>query len=203
MTVIGITGGTGAGKSTALKALETLGAFSIDCDAVYHELLNTSVELLDEIASAFPGVVGKTRKLNRKKLGKVVFSSPEKLEILNGIAHKYVKASVDETLSELESSGSDLAAIDAIALLESGLGDLCTFKVAVIAPVEIRKARIIKRDKINALYAASRVNSQKPDSFFIENCDYTLVNDFSDESEFMEYCIKYFSNILGGTQDDR
>ena len=89
MFVIGITGGTGAGKTTALDAIRALGGEVLDCDAIYHRLLREDENLLGEIDSAFPGAVTEG-VLDRKKLGTLVFGDPDKLEKLNAITHGYV-----------------------------------------------------------------------------------------------------------------
>ena len=93
MFVIGITGGTGTGKTTALNAVEKLGGAVIDCDALYHELLKTDKDLLNAIEAAFPGVV-ENGELQRKKLGAIVFGDAEKLEALNGITNGFIDRAV-------------------------------------------------------------------------------------------------------------
>ena len=92
-TVIGITGGTGCGKTTALQALEDLGFHVIDCDALYHRLLQTDGELLRAIDGAFPGVV-EEGQLQRKKLGAIVFADADALQRLNGITNGFIMAAV-------------------------------------------------------------------------------------------------------------
>ena len=71
--IIGITGGTGSGKTTLLKLMEQAGVLVLDCDAIYHELLNKDQSLLDAIEARFPGTV-ENGCLQRKKLGQIVFS---------------------------------------------------------------------------------------------------------------------------------
>ena len=93
LRVIGITGPSGAGKTTALSLLREKGAFVLDCDAVYHELLERDATLLGAIEQAFPGTV-KDGALDRKTLGTVVFSDPDALETLNGITHRFVSVAV-------------------------------------------------------------------------------------------------------------
>ena len=91
--IIGITGGTGCGKTTALSILEELGGLIIDCDRVYHNLLKTDEALLAEIENRFPGTV-ENKELNRKKLASIVFSDEAALLDLNAITHKAVKKEV-------------------------------------------------------------------------------------------------------------
>ena len=92
--IIGITGGTGCGKTTALNALAELGFHIIDCDALYHDLLETDRDLLNAIEAAFPGVL-LDGKLQRKVLGQRVFSNPDALNVLNQTVWPYVGKAVD------------------------------------------------------------------------------------------------------------
>ena len=124
--IIGITGGTGCGKTTLLDMIRAQGGLVLDCDAIYHELLKTDRALLEAIDERFPGVV-EGGALQRKKLGAIVFADPKALEDLNAITHKAVK---NEVLRRLE-KGPKLAAIDAIALFESGLAECCDVTVAI------------------------------------------------------------------------
>ena len=99
LTVLGITGGTGCGKTTALKQLEELGALVIDCDAVYHELLANNEGLLNALEASFPGSV-QNGVLDRKKLGGVVFNDEQALKKLNEITHRYIGAEVERRLAD-------------------------------------------------------------------------------------------------------
>lgn len=184
MTMIGITGGTGCGKTTALKELEKLGALVIDCDAVYHELLSSSAELIAELDSRFPGTVVEER-LDRKALGAVVFSDAEALKALNAITHRHIGLAVNERMRSWAMSGGSMVAIDAIELIGSGLAQRCDFTIGVIADSETRIARIMARDGISREYAALRVSAQRPNSYFQENCTYVLENN-SDKEQFIE-----------------
>ncbi len=192
MTVIGITGGTGAGKTTALEAIRELGGTVIDCDAVYHDLTFKSRDMLNEIDMTFPGVV-QDGVLQRRELGKIVFSNDTLLLKLNEITHRYVKAEVSRIIEEQRSAGGAIAAIDAIALFESGLSGLCNFTVCITAPREIRARRIMAREGISYDYAVLRIGAQKDDAYFKDKCTYTLVNDFDTADEFKNLCRKFFS----------
>ena len=194
MQVIGITGGSGSGKTTALKALEGLGALVLDCDNIYHKLLESSPELLEEIDSAFPGVVTEG-VLRRKALGAIVFNDPEALKKLNSISHRYVDAEVERRLRAFALEGGRIAAIDAIELFAGGQAKRCDHTLAVLADREKRIERIVARDGISREYAAMRIDAQHPDSYFQERCGYILRNDGSAE-EFHEACMKLFKEIL-------
>lgn len=184
MTIIGITGPTGAGKTTALREIEKLGGAVIDCDAVYHDLLERDIALQGMLESAFGPLRDESGAIDRKKLGTIVFGDPEKLAKLNTIAQTATVLRTQELLEEYRAKGRSLVAIDAIALLESSLAKLCDATIAVIAPPEVRVQRIMVREGISEEYAWSRVKAQKSDDYFTEGCDHTLYNDCAQAEEF-------------------
>ena len=194
MKIIGITGGTGCGKTTALNKLERRGALLIDCDAVYHRMLETDRPMLDEIEKYFPGAVI-DGKLDRKALGAVVFTDEEALRDLNIITHRHINLEIRRILREHAMNGGTLAAIDAIELFSSGLAKRCTATIGVIADREVRIDRIMRRDGISREYAMMRVNAQRPNEYFIQKCSHVLENNGSQE-EFIEKCRKTFEEVL-------
>jgi dephospho-CoA kinase len=197
VTVIGITGPTGAGKSTALEALEELGAEIIDCDAVYHRMLQSCRPMLDELRARFgAGVFAPDGSLERKALGAVVFGDEGALDDLNRITHRYIKEEVGRLVDEAARAGKPAAAIDGIALLESGLGLLCHHTVAVIAPNELRIARIMARDGIGEDYARARVSAQKGADYFRAHCDAVLDNDGGERTAFRERARALFETLI-------
>ncbi len=187
--IIGITGGTGCGKTTLLKAIAEKGGLILDCDAVYHQLLTTDRNLLDAIETRFPGTV-ENGQLQRKKLGSIVFSDKNALLDLNKITHSAIR---DELLRQLEPR-PELAAIDAIALFEGGLVELCDVTVAVTAPVEDRVQRLMKRDGISEEYARARIAAQHEEDWFRERCQWILENNGT-EVQFHKKCLAFLDNI--------
>ena len=187
--IVGITGGTGCGKTTLLKALERAGALVLDCDAIYHDLLKTDTALLQAISDRFPGTV-ENGELQRKKLGAIVFSDESALADLNRITHGAVKGEVIRQLADWEGH----AAIDAIALFEGALAALCDVTVAVTAPVEDRVHRLMARDGISDAYARSRIAAQHEEGWFRERCDYVLENDGKLDA-FATKCLAFLSKI--------
>ncbi len=194
MKLIGITGGTGCGKTTVLKELENMGAYVVDCDELYHEMLGFSEELLSDIEAAFHGTLT-DGKLDRKRLGEMVFSDPEKLGILNSITHRHISTEVEKRLKASAMQGYTLAAIDAIALMESGIGESCDFIIGVVADEEIRAERIMKRDGIDKSYAMLRIRAQKPREYFENNCDHVIENNGT-EAEFISKFRKLYKEVI-------
>ena len=186
--ILGITGGTGCGKTTLLKVIGEKGGLILDCDAIYHQLLATDSGLLKAIDARFPGTV-ENGQLQRKKLGSIVFSDKNALLDLNKITHSAIRT---EVLRQLKSA-PDLAAIDAIALFEGGLAELCDMTVAVTAPVEDRVQRLMKRDNISEEYARSRIAAQHGEAWFRERCTRILENNGT-EMQFYKKCLAFLEN---------
>ena len=187
--IIGITGGTGCGKTTLLNLIRDRDGLILDCDAIYHELLATDRAMLQAIETRFPGTV-ENGVLQRKRLGAIVFADEQALLDLNRITHGAVKA---EVLRRLEEAPA-LAAIDAIGLFEGELAPLCDVTVAVTAPVELRVLRLMARDGITEEYARSRIAAQHSDEWFADKCDYVLENNGSFDA-FAPKCLAFLRNI--------
>lgn len=184
MTILGVTGPTGAGKTTLLREVEKLGGGVIDCDAVYHELLRSDLALQSALEREFGPLRNESGAIDRKKLGAVVFRDAQRLETLNAIAWEAVVARSRALIEAYREQGRGLVAVDAIALLECPLKELCQLTVAVLAPPQVRVRRIMAREGISEDYAWARVKAQKPDEYFIQNCDHVLVNDCASAEEF-------------------
>lgn len=187
--ILGITGGSGSGKTTLLQAITEQGGLLLDCDAIYHELAASDQAMLHSIAQRFPGTV-ENGILQRKKLGEIVFSDENALYDLNAITHSAVKR---EVLRRLEEKPA-FAAIDAIALFEGGLAQLCDQTVAVTAPAEVRVQRLMARDGISEAYARSRIAAQHEDAWFRQRCDAVLCNDGTRE-DFRQKCLAFLHGL--------
>lgn len=195
MRIIGLTGGTGTGKTTALEVLRGMGALCLDCDEVYHELTETSAELREALQRRFGSVYGADGKLDRKKLGAVVFSDAAALSELNAITHGFVDEEIKRRLRDFAMTGGTLAVIDAVALFESGADGLCTETFGVIAPRELREARIMAREGISRDYARLRIDAQQPDEYYIERCTGILENSGT-KAEFAAKCTAAFTEVI-------
>ena len=201
MTVIGITGPTGAGKTTVLNVLKELGGEVVDCDAVYHELLRTDIKLQTELKDRFgPEIFDENGDLRRKELGVIVFKDKNALADLNAVTHRHIIAELDRRIAQAEAQGCPAVAMDAVALIESGVGERCKVTVAVTASEEVRSRRIMAREGIGEDYARSRIAAQKPAAWFEERCGHTLRNDGTRE-ELERQARELFRQILA--KEDR
>ena len=196
LTVIGITGPSGCGKTTALKELEAFGALVLDCDAIYHELLESNADLLQELDGAFPGTVI-NGKLDRKTLGRIVFADAEKLALLNKISHRYVMDETERRLRAFAMQGGLVAAIDAVELISAGMAERCDAVVGVLADEEIRVSRIMARDGIGREAALARIRAQKADSYYQTHCTHLLFNN-ADREGFAAACRQLYKEIYHG-----
>lgn len=179
MVTFALTGGSGAGKSTAAEIFCELGVYVIDADKIAKQVVEKGKPCLEELCAEFGnGIVRHDGELDRKKLGSIVFTDENKLKSLNAIVHKYIKEVI---LSELSGLDCELAAIDGAVIIGSEIEKLCAFTVSVLAGRETRIGRIIERDGLSEAEAQNRLNSQPDDSFYRENSRYVIYNDGSRE----------------------
>ena len=179
MTIIGITGQSGAGKGECSKILASYGFYVIDADEVYHNIITPPSKCLDELVQSFgAGILDKDGHLDRKTLGGIVFGeeNADKLSLLNRITHKHVCENIYGTLELLKSQGCSRALIDAPLLLEAELNLDCDFTISVIADKDVRIKRIMARDSIDEHAACKRIDSQRPTEFYTSRTDFTVEN---------------------------
>ncbi|MDO5397103.1 MAG: dephospho-CoA kinase [bacterium] len=174
MMVFGITGGTGAGKSSVSEIFRQNGVYVIDADKTARAVVEPGREALKELCACFGNkILGEDGRLKRHELADIVFADEKKLEMLNSITHKYIYR---EIKSELLRKKTGIAAIDAAVLIGSGIEKMCVFIVSVIADEKIRLRRIMERDGISAQSAQSRINAQPPAEFYIKHSKYIIHN---------------------------
>ncbi len=156
--LIGLTGRSGSGKTSAAKILTELGAFVADCDLIAHEVL-LDADVKEKLRANFgDSIFDKDGSVNRKALGGIVFSDKEKLTILNGIVHSaIVKKAIDMCIT----SGKDICFIDGSELEASGADKKCAHIVVIRADEEVRLRRITERDAISIDDARLRIRAQK------------------------------------------
>ena len=176
MKILGLTGGSGTGKSAACTAFARLGCGVIDADATYRTLCDTCEPMLKEIQNVFGDVFSTDGKLDRKKLGAIVFADAQKLQQLNAITHPYIRQAARDAFA-YSKRGCLLCIYDAPVLFEGQMETLCDKTCAVLAARNTRIARIVARDAITEEYAALRIDAQKDDAFYRERCDYVVQND--------------------------
>ncbi len=198
--VLGLTGGTGAGKTSALRAIESLGGTVIDCDQVYHRMLTEDEDLRRDIHNAFPSAFTRDGVLDRQKLGQEVFSDKERLAQLNEIVYCHI---IPELRRMLEEGTGDLFAIDAINLLEAGVDQLCDRTVAITAPAELRVRRIMVRDGITEQYARLRISAQKPDEYYRGKCDLELNNAADSPETFESEAREFFQRLIETVKEEK
>ncbi|MCD8048872.1 MAG: dephospho-CoA kinase [Clostridia bacterium] len=171
--VLGITGGSGSGKSQVCKLLASMGAQIMDADEVGHTVTSYP-EVLEEIKVEFGSdVLNENGLLDRKKLGEIVFASKSALEALNVMTHKRIFDEIEKRLSE---SDAEVVAIDAAVLQKTRLKDLCSFIIAVVAPMNMRVERIMQRDALSEEGARMRIASQPTDAQYAHGADFVILN---------------------------
>lgn len=156
-TLIGLTGKSGSGKSYAAALLKQWGAFVCDCDVIAHQLLK-SAEIKAELTDAFGTEILQNGEIDRKKLGKLVFSDPSKLLKLNGIVHPAV---IETVMRLCRASECDICVMDGSELEASGADELCNAVIVIECDENIRLERIINRDSISRESALLRMKAQK------------------------------------------
>lgn len=177
--IVGLTGGIGSGKTTIANHFKTLGVPVYIADDEARILMN-SVTILNKIKSAFGDELIIESVLNRERLAQIVFTNPEKLTELNKIVHPAVKK---HFLKWLDNHKNYPYIIKEVAILfESGGYKDCDFVITVVAPLESRIARVIKRDKSSRDAVLLRINNQWNDEDKIAKSDFVIHNDNAKEA---------------------
>ena len=177
MLIFGITGGSGAGKTTVSDIFLKSGIPVIDADKAARAVTEPGEKCLDELTDFFGSeILQSDGTLNRKKLADIAFSDERRLKKLNEITHKYIKINIENQLSEIKGK---IAAIDGAVIIGSEVEELCAFIVSVTAKREVRIKRITARDNISAESAKKRLAAQPGDDFYIEHSKYIIRNDTS------------------------
>lgn len=163
MKVIGLTGGTGSGKSVVSKSLAEAGAVIVDADKIAHEIILKGEPAYQEIVEYYgTGILDAEGNIIRKKLGEIVFNDKEKLAFLNQCTHKYITAEVKKQIAAAKAEGIATAIIvDAPLLLEAKLETVCDLVWVVYADPEVRARRVMDRDGISYELAKARISNQK------------------------------------------
>lgn len=184
--IIGLTGPTGAGKSTVSAAAEQFGLRVVNCDLLARKAVEKGTEGLKALTAVFGnGILEKDGSLNRKELAALAFKTPENTELLNKTLLPHIVKLVKKE------TNSKNALLDAPTLFESGLNSECVKTIAVLADKKLREERITARDNITKQQALLRINAGKSDDFYKTHADCIIYNN-GDENAV----ITRFSNIL-------
>ena len=187
MKIIGLTGGSGAGKGEVCKAFARLGIKSIDTDKISRQVTQKDSECLRELVGTFSdAILTVDGELDRKKLAEIAFSSKENLHELNKITHRHILNECERIISDMRNSGEKAVVIDAPLLFESGFDKNCDIIISVIADLDARIERIIKRDNITNEQAELRIKNQKPDAFFVERSHFFIYNNSDFENIYTQ-----------------
>ena len=163
MKVIGLTGGTGSGKSVVSRELKEVGAVIVDADQIAHDIILKGEPAYMEIIEYYgTGILDEAGNIIRKKLGEIVFNDKEKLAFLNQCTHKYIVAETKRQIAEAKEQGTATAIIvDAPLLLEAKLETVCDLVWVVYTDPEVRAQRVMARDGITYELAKARIANQK------------------------------------------
>ena len=172
--LIGLTGHSGAGKSTVALLFAQAGYRIIDCDALVHTLYEDP-RYAALIAKAFGEEFCENGIVNRKKLGALVFSDPDALHKLNQTVSPFIMSCVVEHIENAKSENIPTV-LDAPLLFEYGLERYCDTVVGVIADTEIAVKRLSARDGKSEAEIRARLQSQHNAAFFRTRCDHILEN---------------------------
>ena len=173
--IIGLTGQSGAGKTTVSKVFSENGFGVINCDDVARNCTSAGSECNKALAKVFPSCFDDKFSLDRKAISEIIFSNKQMLKSFDEIVYPFIIKRIKIIINKL-SEKYDVILLDAPTLFESGADKLCDIKVAVIASHKNRLSRITKRDNISSELASKRLKSQFTEQFFKENCDYLIEN---------------------------
>ena len=155
---LGLTGGIGSGKSTVSEYLKEQGCTIVDADFIARLIVEPGQPALKEIAETFGGeYLLEDGTLNRKKLGRLVFSQPKQLARLNEITGRRIR---EEVLRQMKESQSQITVLDAAMLLESGLESVVDQVWIVDVPDDIRIKRVMLRDSATEEEVRNRMKAQ-------------------------------------------
>lgn len=190
--VIGLTGPTGAGKSSAADIARQLKIKVIDCDKIARKAVEKGSKGLSALVAAFgEDILSCDGTLNREALAERAFSSKEKTQLLNDTIFPFITELVKGEID------SPVVILDAPTLFESGIDGICNTTIAVLADLPSRKTRIMERDGIDEAHATLRINAGNQDEFYIQNAKHIIYNN-SGISDFQPKMHGLLVNILGG-----
>jgi len=160
--LIGLTGNIATGKSAVAKMLQDLGATVIDADALVHDLQRPGTPTYDAIVAAFGrGILDRVGEIDRKALGSIVFTNPDRLRVLESILHPAVAI---ESQRRIEAAPPRVIVFEAIKLIEAGRADMCDAIWVVTARPEVQLQRLMQYRGLSEAEARQRIDAQPPQS---------------------------------------
>ena len=190
--VIGLTGPTGSGKSSVSRIAEDFGFQVIDCDKTAREATEKGKDGLKALVLAFgKEILLPDGTLNRKALAALAFKDKESTELLNKTILPYIAELLKKQVARRDTL------LDAPTLFESGVNNICSKTIAVLADREIRLKRIIARDNLTLKEAETRINAGKDENFYRQHADYILYNN-GEENAFLKRFSDILKEITGG-----
>lgn len=198
MKVIGICGGSGSGKTEALRILAADGMPTLNCDAVSRQVMQPGSVCCRELCEAFgPELLREDGSLDRRRLFALTFNDPEKLQTLNRITHFHILRQVDAWFDAHRSSPA--VAVEAPLLFESGLDKRCDAIVLITADRAGKLARLAERDGLSADDASLRLSRQLDDAYLAARCDRVVENNGS-LAQFAEKLREAVGGLLAQTE---
>ncbi len=192
--VLGLTGQTGAGKSSLHNVAKDNGFYVIDCDKVARDVQSRNAVLCALIRAFGTDILNKEGLLDRRRLAEKAFVNRAATELLNRTVLPFIVAEIRYLIDNTE---NNFILLDAPTLYESGADAICSKTVGIIADETVRAERIKARDSLTDEQALSRIKAGKTDDFFKEKCDFVLENN-GKKQDFINNFDKLLKNILGG-----
>lgn len=188
MNIIGITGSSGAGKSTICDILERKYEVKvINADKIAKRLSKRGTSYIDEIVKKFgKDILDEEGELKRKKLAEIIYTNPQKRKELNSCTFKYIRKEIEKEINKEKEAFTII--IDAPLLFECDLDKLCQYVVGVISERELQIERIVARDNIDYEHAEKRLSAQEKNEFYIKKCDEVIEN--NGDIAYIEKCIE-------------
>ncbi len=175
--VVGLTGQTGAGKTTVCRIFQENGFTVINADLIARQVLEHDSPCLRELVDCFgTTILTEDNNLDRHKFADIVFSDKNKLELLNSICYPYITSEILNLIRFNSDNGHKLILLDAPTLFESRADDFCEIIISVISKEDIRLKRIVKRDGISKESALKSMASQLSEQFFVDRSDFIIKN---------------------------
>lgn len=173
MLRIGLTGGIGSGKTTVAKIFELLSVPVYYADEASKRLYHTDKELMSNIKKHFGEDVYTNEQLNRSKLASIVFTNPEKLELLNQLVHP---PTIRDAVEWMNKQTAPYVIKEAALLFESGSAEGLDYVIGVQSPLHLRVKRVMDRDNLTREEILNRMKRQIDEDLKMQLCDFIIVN---------------------------